>query len=202
MSLKVEVKRGMVTKFEPISIGMGTISNRHFTRQAGKDVWSYQVHFNSLDQLKKQVEGSLRLSVPIADIRNRLFKVWFAFGVKDVAHNAETSAITPTESDNPANSASVNSDQAINSNTNAENGENNSPSTQSAIKQSSANKSIQASKSPTQPVSKVTPKKKTMATVAAVEYPFLPVIVGFVVFDAAIIGLAVYLRNRILKGKK
>lgn len=202
MNLKVEVKHGMVTKFEPISIGIGIISNRHFTRQAGKDVWSYQVHFNSLDQLKKQVEGSLRLSVPIADIHNRLFKVWFAFGVKDVAHNAETSAIASTESADSVSSADVNNDQAVNANTNAENGENNSPSTQPAIKQSSANKSIQAPKSQTQPVSKVKPKKKTMATIAAVEYPFLPVIAGFAIFDAAIIGLAFYLRNRILKGKK
>ncbi len=82
MTLKVEVKHGMVTKFQPVSLGIGSISNLRFTKQAGKDIWTYQVHFKSLNQLKKQAQGSLRLSVPIANIHDRLFKVWFAFGVK------------------------------------------------------------------------------------------------------------------------
>ena len=188
MTLKVEVKHGMVTKFQPVSLGIGSISNLRFTKQAGKDIWTYQVHFKSLNQLKKQAQGSLRLSVPIANIHDRLFKVWFAFGVKNVAHSSTVSkALTEANSSTDSSSTSKDAENA----------------TSSAQPQSKPVKKQQASSnSSVKPSAKTTPKKKKMATIAAVEYPFLTVIAGFLAFDAAIIGLAFYLRNKILKRKK
>lgn len=199
MTLKVEVKHGMVTKFQPVSLGIGSLSGLHLTKQNGKDAWTYQVHFKSLDQLKKQVQGSLRLSVPIANIHDRLFKVWFAFGVKNVAHSSTVGKELADADNNDSNDASASSTS------NGENTQSKISRTKSQSKPDVKTKKVKTSnpkaKTPTH-VAKVAPKKKTMATVAAVEYPFLPVIMGFVVFDAAIIGLAIYLRNKVLKGKK
>ncbi|MCT7732240.1 MAG: hypothetical protein N4S00_07825 [Lactobacillus crispatus] len=192
MTLKVEVKHGMVTKFQPVSLGIGSISNLRFTKQAGKDIWTYQVHFKSLNQLKKQAQGSLRLSVPIANIHDRLFKVWFAFGVKNVAHSSTVSKAL-TEANSSTDSSST-SDAITAANDDSSKDAKNA--TSSAQPQSKPVKKQQASSN-----SSVKPSEK-MATIAAVEYPFLPVIAGFLAFDAAIIGLAFYLRNKILKRKK
>lgn len=199
MTLKVEVKHGMVTKFQPVSLGIGSISNLRFTKQAGKDIWTYQVHFKSLNQLKKQAQGSLRLSVPIANIHDRLFKVWFAFGVKNVAHSSTVSKALTEANSNTDSSSTSDAIPAANddSSKDAENATSSAQPQSKPVKkqQSSSNSSVK-------PGAKMTPKKKKMATIAAVEYPFLTVIAGFLAFDAAIIGLAFYLRNKILKRKK
>lgn len=204
MTLKVEVKHGMVTKFQPVSLEIGSISNLRFTKQAGKDIWTYQVHFKALNQLKKQAQGSLRLSVPIANIHDRLFKVWFAFGVKNVAHSSTVSkALTEANSSTDSSSTDSSSTSDAITAANDDSSKDAKNATSSAQPQSKPVKKQQASSnSSVKPSAKTTPKKKKMATIAAVEYPFLPVIAGFLAFDAAIISLAFYLRNKILKRKK
>ncbi|KWU07092.1 hypothetical protein AEL97_11890, partial [Lactobacillus crispatus] len=105
MTLKVEVKHGMVTKFQPVSLGIGSISNLRFTKQACKDICPSQVHFQPLNQLKKRAQGSLRLRVPNANNHDRLFTVWFAFGVKNVPHSSTVSyALTEANSSTASSS--------------------------------------------------------------------------------------------------
>lgn len=195
--MKVKVKHGLV-KFRPLSISLGPITSRKFYRDGKMDVWTYSTHIKSLKQLQKEASGSLKLSVPIANINNRTFKVWFVFGAKDVSHSSTVVAALNKDSDtnNSANTATANS-ATENSNSDNEN-----PATESKPQ-----KKAQASQESKAVVPKATkpqfsPKKSTYADISLIRYPFLPVIATFIVIDGLIIAGAIILRKKVMKGSK
>lgn len=193
MKFKVVVKHGMVTKFQPLRIQIGSIFNQNFKKEGNKDIWTYEVSFKSLNQLKHQAKGSLRLSVPIANIHNRLFSVWFAFGIKDIAHNSVVaSALASSNTDMPSSSNSLpskNSTAKLDS---------------KGMKQLKINRDHkQDAKDDTNGYPALSNNKhQTMADIALIKYPFLPIILSFALFDSFIIAAALIIRRKIMKGNK
>lgn len=198
MTLYVKVKHGLV-KFKPLTMSLGKIENRTFETKNGHDIWTYQVAFKSLDQLNKASSGSLHLSVPIANIHDQTFEVWYEWGVKKVAHNTAADKVL-------AGSSSASSDK-----------ENNEPIASSPSNSTSATPSAKTSVS--EPVDKsadadsavtpadlakykVSPKKQTYAETALINYPFAQTILIFVILDAIVIAGAISLRRKFLKGGK
>lgn len=94
MLLTVKVKHGLV-KFKPLTMSIGKITKTSFSQRNKKDIWTIVVNFKSLKQLQKETLGTLHLSVPIANIHNRTFKVWFDWGVSKVLADKK-SALPPT----------------------------------------------------------------------------------------------------------
>lgn len=186
LTLKVEVKHGLV-KFEPLQMGLGKIVKKDFHRIGNKDHWTYITAFKSLDQLKKQSSGSLRLSVPIAGINNKIFKVWFAFGVKTIAKNDTAQKIL---ADNTKTNSSVNSTNPGNEEASYSNQENQSHNSSTSPALTTTPTSNKTNGEALEQLKKyrINPKKKVFAETALIEYPILQTVLTFLLIDLIIIA--------------
>ncbi|WP_103662580.1 hypothetical protein [Lactobacillus sp. HT06-2] len=170
---------------------LGPIVKRDFQRAGNQDLWTYGTAFKSLNQLKKQSSGSLKLSVPIAGIKKQTFKVWFAFGVKNVAKsNVVQDALNAKENENStANEAAVSSVSQ--------------PATTKTAPVTPKKKDVKAAKLQQQKQNaqalkqlkkyRVKPQKQVFAEIALAEYPILQTVLIFLGIDLVIIaGVGLY----------
>lgn len=183
----------------------GKISHRSFTHVGKMDQWTYSFSVKSLRELQKSVSGTLRLSVPIANIHERTFKVWFVFGVKNVKQHVDLGKAV-SQSNNDSN---VSADPASNdssSTTSSSGSQNSNAQAKSAPKKTKVN-------NPAAPKEKtviaddlaryrVSPKKQVYSDIALVDYPFLPVSIVFLVLAIMIISGAIILRRKVLRGER
>lgn len=200
-----------MVKFNPLTVSIGQITHKSFRRTGNKDIWTYSVKFKSLAQLKKQSSGTLHLSVPIANIHDQTFKVWFAWGVKNLRHNSSPASLI-SASKMSKNNANKSTNAVPNENTNvgavapsssasSKNDVRNKPNSDVKKSENTADDAEQITPSDLAKYS-VSPKKQTYADIALVNYPFIPVILIFFVLDFLVIVGAIVLRRKIVKGGK
>lgn len=200
VTLTVKVKHGLV-KFEPVSMSAGRIFDRTFTHQNGKDIWTYTFHIDSIKVLEHEIAGKVRLSVPIANIHQRTFEVWFSFGKLDLrkgsitqkqsAISNETESKTSTTTDSASPTSSKKSAAA----------------TQAPLAEKAATKPEKVESQATLPGKKalakydVLPKDKqpTYADVALIKYPILEEVIIFIVLTGAIVGVTLFLSKKVKK---
>lgn len=170
-------------------MGLGPIISRKRSEEKGQDVWTYEVRFSSLSDLKKEISGKMRLSVPIAQIHQRVFKVWFKFGLAKV--DQASKSLLPNNQDN--------SDQA----SEAKKQVMPQASQMRKIPQASSRNGDSRANNPGKALAKyqVSPKTRKLAEIAIVKYPIGLTVTIFTLIDCLIIALAIYLRKR-MKGKK
>lgn len=182
---------------------LGPIISRNFTHKGNKDVWSYTVKLDSIKDLKKETGGKLHLSVPIADIHNRTFSVYFKFGVKNIAHKSSLPAVADSSSTDDTTGQTA---QNASSSTSAAT----APATSQKQAQSEAPASnetqaqVKAADEPETPAVtsadlakyKVKPQTKSYADIALVNYPILQTVLIFLLVDGAIVAVAIYLYKK------
>ena len=193
----VTVKHGLV-KFNPLSVSFGKIVHKHFYQKGGKDVWTYDVHFSSLKKFQTRATGKIRLSVPIANIHNRVFKIVFVWGAKVAGKSNVVASALAGSSDDSSNGVSSGTSNSVSGTSSSENSSSEIPKSTSKIASNSTNTSNVTPKELSK--YRVSPKKEKLADIALVNYPFLPVILSFFTIGAIVIGGAIYLRKRLLKG--
>lgn len=183
LTLKVKVKHGLV-KFQPLQMSLGKIVKRNFQRIGNKDCWTYVTAFKSLKQLDHQNSGSLRLSVPIAGINHQVFKVWFAFGIKDVAKN---DVVQKSLEDSNKDSISSITTNSSSESTTASKSKNQN---ESQLQQTNATPKRKQNDAALKRLKKyqVSPKKMTFAETALAEYPILPAVLTFLLIDLIIVA--------------
>lgn len=200
VTLTVRVKHGLV-KFEPLSISAGRILDRTFTHQNGKDIWTYTFHISSIKVLEHEISGRVRLSVPIANIHQQTFEVWFSFGKLDLRKGTiiqKQSAIsneTESKTSIPPHSASTTSSKTS------------TAATQAPLAEEAATKPEKAESQAALPSKKalakydVLPKDKqpTYADVALIKYPILEEVIIFIVLAGAIVGVTLFLSKKVKK---
>ena len=200
VTLTVRVKDGLVT-FEPLSMSAGRILDQTFTHQNGKDIWTYTFHIDSIKVLEHEISGKVRLSVPIANIHQRTFEVWFSFGKLDLRKGTITqkqSAIsneTESKTSIPPDSASTTSSKTS------------TAATQAPLAEEAAIKPEKAESQAALPSKKalakydVLPKDKqpTYADVALIKYPILEEVIIFIVLAGAIVGVTLFLSKKVKK---
>lgn len=211
--LTVKVAHGLV-EFRPLTMSIGKIIKRTFKHSGKLDYWTYTTHVSSLAKLHQAVSGTMKMTVPIVNMKNAVYKVWFVFGVSKVAKTSlakkameNTPAASDTETTASGNLAA--SQPAASPSAS-------SASASSQVPQESASAPVNSVASPSENTpAKTSPQKtnkqtkpktgaiskETMPEIALRVYPFLPVIAGFFLLDLAIILLALYLRKRFLDRK-
>lgn len=197
MTLTVKAKHGLV-KFNPLTVSIGKIIKKTETQQGKNDVWKYAIKFNSLKQLNKAALGTLHLSVPIANIRNQTFKVWFNWGVKKIQAN---SAVNNALGKSDSNTANLNSD-------------NSTPNPSKPISDVSKDDDVRKiEKVKTKKIDpeensrklakyQVSPKVKKSAVIALNNYPIGRTVFIFLLIDCLVIAGAIYFRRKIIRGKE
>lgn len=179
----------------------GRIFDRTFTHQNGKDIWTYTFHIDSIKVLEHEIAGKVRLSVPIANIYQRTFEVWFSFGKLDlrkgsiaqkqsaISNETESKTSTPTDSVSPTSSKTS------------------AAATQAPLAEKAATKPEKAESQAVLPSKKalakydVLPKDKqpTYADVALIKYPILEEVIIFIVLAGAIVGVTLFLSKKVKK---
>ena len=198
LTLKVKVKHGLV-KFQPLQMSLGKIVKRNFQRIENKDCWTYITAFKSLKQLDHQISGSLRLSVPIAGINHQIFKVWFAFGVKDVAKNdvVQKSLADSNQDNNVATTNNSSNESSVVSKPENQN-KRQIQRTNSVPKKKANDAALKQLKK-----YQVSPKKMVFAETALAEYPILQTVLAFLLIDLLIVaGVLGYWRWNLRKQGK
>lgn len=182
----------------------GRIFDRTFTHQNGKDIWTYTFHIDSIKVLEHEISGRVRLSVPIANIHQRTFEVWFSFGKLDLRKGSITqkqSAIsneTESKTSTPMDSASPTSSKKS------------AAATQAPLAEEAATKPEKADSQAALPSKKavakydVLPKDKqpTYADVTLIKYPILEEVIVFIVLAGAIVGGTLFLSKKVKKKKE
>lgn len=165
-------------------MSLGKIVKRNFQRIGNKDCWTYITAFKSLKQLDHQNSGSLRLSVPIAGINQQVFKVWFAFGIKDIAKNdvvqkslkgSNKDSTSSTTTNSPSESTIVSKPEKQN---------------KSQPQQTNATPKRKQNDAALKQLKKyqVSPKKMVLAETALAEYPILSAVLTFLLIDLIIVA--------------
>lgn len=78
VTLTVKATKGLV-KFTPTKISAGKIVARTHHVTGGKDVWTYRFVVKKATALDHAVYGRIRLSVPLVEIKNQTYGIWFVF---------------------------------------------------------------------------------------------------------------------------
>lgn len=127
--------------------------------------------------------------MPIANIKQRIFSVWFKFGVTKIAKDS-TAAI---DQELPKASRSENV-------TDKQSAADEESKTTSKLSRPIPKKKNYAQDKADLDEYRVSPKTKTLAEIALVKYPIGLAVTIFAIIDGIIIALAIYLRKR-MKGK-
>lgn len=87
MQLTVRVKKGLVS-FKPLrAAGQRVFGVKHYV-SGNQDCWRYSFKVKNLAVLRHPVYASMKLSVPVAGIKQRHFQVWLMFGKKTTQSSA------------------------------------------------------------------------------------------------------------------
>lgn len=173
-------------------------------QQGNNDIWTYTFHIDTISKLNHEVAGTLRLSVPIANIDNQVFKVWFKFGKLDLrkgdiskpsSHGVrdDTQIRTASANVNPENNAQLVKNKA-----------NSQAVTKSLEPNSQININKEVPSKNTLAKYTVSPQTKspTYADVALVKYPILQEVLVFLGLAVLIVTITLLLYKNILKKNK
>lgn len=79
VTLTVKAPTGLVS-FTPLSMAAGPIVGHSKTTQGGNDLWTYTFHIANAAALNQPVAGQIRVGVPMMNMPNTNYRVWFKFG--------------------------------------------------------------------------------------------------------------------------
>ena len=198
VTLTVSVKHGLVS-FTPLRMAAGPITGVSAAQSNGLDEWHYTFHINDYTALDNPVAGSIRISVPIANINNQTFNVWFIFGKTSTGGPNALAAMNGGTGDNilansdPANSNAINSPIGSNPGNGSlvQTALNTVPPTNHPFDLKAAKKQLAKYQ--------VNPTLKHLVHNSQVDYPILAALLGFIGTAFIIIGGASIWHHQLIK---